>query len=64
MAPICMFCYHLQKDKFTCRAYPNGIPKEILGSVVDHRKSYKDDNGIQFLGKLPLIYDSNIFDKD
>lgn len=31
-----------------CRAFPDGIPKEILTGEVDHSKPYKGDHGIQF----------------
>ena len=31
-----------------CTAFPNGIPEAILSGEHDHRKSYKNDNGIKF----------------
>jgi len=31
-----------------CKAYPEGIPEEILTNKVDHHKPYKGDNGIQY----------------
>jgi hypothetical protein len=31
-----------------CKAFPNGIPEEILNGNHNHEKHYKGDNGIQF----------------
>jgi len=46
--PICMVCRHLNETGLSCTAYSSRIPDEILQSRVDHRRPYKDDNGIQF----------------
>lgn len=51
--PICVKCKHYNKidyEKliFSCWAYPDGIPDEIIEGEVDHKKPYKGDNGIQF----------------
>lgn len=46
--PICMVCRHLNSEGMTCTAYTTKIPDAILRSEVDHRRPYKDDNGIQF----------------
>jgi len=48
-APICLDCKHYYKGAlgFSCKAYPEGIPKEIMTSEIDHKKPYKNDNGIQ-----------------
>jgi len=43
----CLVCRHylgFQK----CDAFPEQIPDKILLWEHDHRKSYKDDNGIRF----------------
>lgn len=32
----------------TCKAYPNGIPKDVFNDNVIHDKEIKGDNGIQF----------------
>lgn len=45
---ICTVCRHLNSEGVTCTAYSTRIPDEILRSQVDHRRPYKDDNGIQF----------------
>lgn len=49
-APICLDCKHYHNGDlgFSCKAYPEGIPKEIMTGEIDHKKPYKNDNGIQF----------------
>ena len=44
----CVSCRHKYLGIGACRAFPDGIPDEILGGVNDHRDPYPDDNGIQF----------------
>jgi len=44
----CMSCEHKSTKNSTCKAYPKGIPEEILDATVDHRKPYKGDNGITY----------------
>ena len=52
--PICFTCrfYDLwnfdPENPFKCKAYPDGIPKEIITSQADHRKEYWNDQGIQY----------------
>ena len=51
ISPICLGCEHfntLDNDKLSCKAYPDGIPKEIITSEHDHTKPFKGDNGIRF----------------
>ena len=43
----CSICIHYYEDK-KCRAFPNGIPKEILSGNVRHINPYKGDHGIMF----------------
>jgi hypothetical protein len=52
---MCLWCTHF-KDGFTCDAFPDGIPDEILFQFVDHRKPVVGDNGIRFEsnGKPPV----------
>lgn len=38
-APICMDCKHYNRedfDKFSCKAFPGGIPRVILDHENDH----------------------------
>ena len=49
----CIFCVNWigkvpDINKPTCKAYPEGIPEEILTGEVDHRTPYKGDHGIMF----------------
>jgi|TARA_Y100000401_G_scaffold98144_1_gene85809 hypothetical protein len=46
--PICNKCKHKNPNSITCKAYPKGIPDEIIFDKVDHRKPYIEDNGIVF----------------
>jgi hypothetical protein len=44
----CTFCAHRSPDGTKCRAYPNGIPVEILFNEHDHSAAYQGDNGILY----------------
>jgi len=48
----CAACRHLDGVKgvrWTCTAFPNGIPYEIATEQHDHREPFPGDNGIQFI---------------
>jgi hypothetical protein len=48
-APQCWTCKHFdKKSKATCKAFPEGIPSEILFNAFDHTKPYSGDHGIRF----------------
>lgn len=48
--PMCVMCKNLLEDDelLKCRAFPEGIPFEILSSQHDHNLPYPGDNGIRF----------------
>ena len=50
MTPLisCLYCKHLGKNKL-CKAFPEGIPEEILTGKNNHSKPLpKQDNEIVF----------------
>ena len=44
----CFICQHLI-DGTTCKAFPDGIPLEVLEGDHDHLEPIDGDHGIQFL---------------
>lgn len=49
-APICMYCenYDPNAPRLVCKAFPDGIPEDIIFSKVDHHNPVAGDNGIVF----------------
>lgn len=45
---ICHVCVN-RTSLFRCRAFPNGIPQEILRGDVMHTSPYPGDGGILFV---------------
>lgn len=43
----CIGCKHYLGD-FECEAFPEGIPKEILAGLHDHRQPFPGDDGIRW----------------
>jgi hypothetical protein len=54
---ICGSCVWQRVNPFKCKAFPDGIPKEILFGDVMHTEPYRrggqDDHGIVFRRKGP-----------
>lgn len=50
---LCLICKHFYYGKFgrKCKAFPRGIPREILTNEFDHHYPHPKDNGIQFVHK-------------
>lgn len=47
--PICDKCIHCIDNKFSCKAFPKGIPDEILDGSFDHTKKHPlQDNDVVF----------------
>jgi hypothetical protein len=44
---VCMECSNYNTGK-SCRAFPDGIPREIWLGKNNHTKPYKGDHGIRF----------------
>jgi hypothetical protein len=48
---MCDWCKHYQgatNNRVVCKAFPDGIPMEILDLGVTHRQPYSGDSGIRF----------------
>lgn len=48
IAPMCMNCKNKRTGALSCTAFPDGIPKKIIRSELDHRKPVKGDHGILY----------------
>ena len=45
--PLCWQCKHFHRNA-ACKAFPKGIPADILCSKADHHQPYPGDRGIHF----------------
>lgn len=56
---LCVYCAHRiftppQDDLWpVCKAYPDGVPSEIVDNEWDHRKPQPGDNGVVFVAGSP-----------
>ena len=49
MISQCLACrYFIPTEKFTCFAFPAGIPAEVFENRHDHTRPYLGDNGIRY----------------
>lgn len=47
----CMVCKHAKWVKgvsYTCAAFPEGIPHNVLNQTLDHRRPIPGDHGVQY----------------
>ena len=45
----CLYCEHINDKKIgTCKAFPKGIPHDILSSEFNHINKHPKDHGIRF----------------
>ena len=50
-SPLCMQCKNydwFDRDKFSCKAFPAGVPDRIVMGEVSHRNHVKGDGGIKY----------------
>lgn len=45
---MCSHCVHIYPDSVTCRAFPSGIPLDILDGNFDHTVGFEGDGGIKY----------------
>lgn len=49
--PICYNCKHRtpkESGPYFCKAFPGGIPYDIINNVADHRFPFPNDRGVRF----------------
>lgn len=52
---ICNKCKHRNLGEATCKAFPDGIPDEILMGEYIHILPYEGDNDIQFEPRKGIV---------
>ena len=50
IAPLCESCrrFDMQGDGYSCEAFPDGIPEEIVMGEHDHREPFEGDGGLTY----------------
>ena len=53
IAPLCEDClrFDMQGDGYSCEAFPDGIPEEIVMGEHDHHEPFEGDGGLKFVPK-------------
>lgn len=47
----CQQCKHVHQSGDTCKAFPDGIPEDILMGKVMHHEPYEGDKGYRYIRK-------------
>ena len=67
LGPLCYACQRwrglVSGKGFTCEAYPDGIPVEILVSLADHRMPFEGDRGLRFEMRASVVNDASQLSK-
>jgi len=56
VSELCQKCKHFNLYSPSCKAFPKGIPEEILNGEVDHTEPYLGDHGIQYEKESKIIF--------
>lgn len=61
----CVYCRHLAPSTlgFGCKAYPGGVPDEIVTNSADHRQPFDGDDGVRFQPRpdVPALILRNLY---
>lgn len=59
----CFFCVY-KRNGAVCKAFPDGIPDDILWNRVSHINPFQGDQGIQYKRDPRLSYDPSMPKED
>tara|TARA_B100001094_G_scaffold178723_1_gene172861 strand:+ start:3430 stop:3645 length:216 start_codon:yes stop_codon:yes gene_type:complete len=64
LSPICIACIHYDQNSMEhkCKAFPDGIPQEILESKHIHTTPFNGDSGILFESSNPKLKVEDLLD--